>query len=498
MIYAFNLKPAVWDELRLWAAMPKALHFSQNLQVGEGSLLYSTMQSYPPGMALLIYFFTAFSGTFSYGSIYVVYWIFLASLAMPVLKRTTWKQWYIMPPVFFLLIMIPIILTVNGAEASGDWNFFFASLYIDPILGCLMGYAFYQAVKDPYQDAFSLCGFLLTLFVLPSFKNIGAVYACVAFAAGVIIHLLKTVDKTKKLSLSAGVKTVMTLITPVIAIALSYFSWQYIIHTKGTGEFIDMKLAGFTWTKFVGVLKGMTVWGNIPFLYYALFFILVGLLITFLLKDISKKQALTGALSFVVSFLIFFYGYTSHYGLMLSSIHRYTSTFTFAAFIYLLLRVLSGLKLKLQMSFHRSPEDRKTQRPSFLWMFSKEEEENNIKERSNTGSQSPRHSETETEEELAERSLWRTLFPKPRMNAGRFLFIEILLMILALLLLFNSRNLQLKNTSWKEAEKVVAQSESLIRENSDAEMIHPAKCYLVLGGDTRKESQKHETYALAA
>ena len=31
MIYAFNLKPAVWDELRLWAAMPKALHFSQSM-----------------------------------------------------------------------------------------------------------------------------------------------------------------------------------------------------------------------------------------------------------------------------------------------------------------------------------------------------------------------------------------------------------------------------------------------------------------------------------
>ena len=183
---------------------------------------------------------------------------------------------------------------------------------------------------------------------------------------------------------------------------------------------------------------------------------------------------------------------------MLSSIHRYTSTFTFAALIYLMLRILSALKLKIQMSFHSSPEERKTQRPSFLWMFSREEEENSIKEKANTASQSPQHSETDAEEEPAERSLWRTMFPKPRMNAGRFLFIEILLMILAVLLLFNSRNLQLKNTSWKEAETVVLQSESLIRQNGDAEMIHPAKCYLALGGDTRKESQKHETYALAA
>ena len=503
IVYALNLKPAVWDELRLWAAMPKALHYAERLQVGEGSLLYTTMQSYPPGMALLVYFFTAFSGGFSYGSIYVVYWIFMASLVLPALKKYSWKQWYVMPVVFFLLIVLPIVLTVNGSTASGDWNYFFASLYIDPIVGCLMGYAFYQAVKDPYQDAFTLCGFLLSLFVLPTFKNIGAAYACVAFVAGVLIHLLSSGkarkpanDQEERRPAALGVlKKVLSLVAPVIVIALSYFSWQFIIQTKGSGEFIDMNLSGFTWDKFVNVLKGMTGWGHIPFLYFALFFILTGLFTTFVLKDLLKKQALIGALAFLVAFMIFFYGYTSHYGLMLSSIHRYTSTFTFAAMIYLMLRIFAILNPKMETSFKTQSSDDKGYRPAFLWMFAKDDEEGSIKQEQQNPAQ-------ENEQDApVERSLLQMIFPKRKLNAGRVLFIEILLMIVAVLLLINSKNLQLKNSSWQEAEKQVSQAETQILNAQDAAAytpVHPAKCYLALGGDIRKESQKHETFALAA
>ena len=174
MIFSANLKPSVWDELRLWAAMPKAIHFSQSLQVGEGALLYATMQSYPPGMALVVYFFTSFSGGFSYGSIFAVYFIFAAALVLPAMKERSWKQWYIFPAVFFLLILMPVLLTVSGREASGDWNYFFTCLYIDPILGCLMGHAFYLAVQRPSRDWFSCLAFTLVLFVLPAMKNIGA------------------------------------------------------------------------------------------------------------------------------------------------------------------------------------------------------------------------------------------------------------------------------------------------------------------------------------
>jgi hypothetical protein len=48
----------LWDSLRLWGAYPKALYAYGTLQLGADSILFTIMQSYPPGMPLLGYFFT--------------------------------------------------------------------------------------------------------------------------------------------------------------------------------------------------------------------------------------------------------------------------------------------------------------------------------------------------------------------------------------------------------------------------------------------------------
>ncbi len=555
IIYANHLKPAVWDELRLWAAMPKALHFTEAMQVGEGSLLFTTMQSYPPGMALLVYFFTALSGTFSYGSIFAVCWIFMAALIIPAAKQLKWKQWYMLPLILFFAVVIPIVLTVNGNGPSGDWNFFFVSLYIDPILGCLMGYAFYQAINNPTRHGFDMISFSITLFVLPTLKNMGAIYACVAFVMAVVIMLVM-----QKNGSGWGRKILYTVI-PLIAIAISYFSWQWIINRRGTGEFIDMQLSSFTGTKLVNVLKGMASWGHIPFVYYVLFFILFGLFMTFILKDIPKKAALIGAAGFVVAFLIFFYGYTSHYGLMLSSIHRYTSTFTFAAFIYFMLRFFARMNPKAEYSFRGKLIDDNYQE----YQEDHEADEGELKEiaeteqkwadaglvlheqlknesgqpvqsevkatgRESDMSESSNKEMTRAEARAISKSVIVNILPSKPVNSGRLMFIEALIILAAVLLLFNSRNYQLKNDSMNEAAQMIPKLETMVQQGQDAAVLnpsgttnlpaigqnpetaimikdagvkqysvkHPAKCYLALGGDTRKQSQRHETYALEA
>ena len=80
----------------------------------------------------------------------------------------------------------------------------------------------------------------------------------------------------------------------ILIYGMNALSWQTIIRVRGTGEFIDMQLSSFTGGKLLNVLKGMTTWGKIPFLYYALFFILVGVVLTFVVKDLPKRTALIG------------------------------------------------------------------------------------------------------------------------------------------------------------------------------------------------------------
>lgn len=440
IIYASSLKPSVWDELRLWAAMPKALHFSQALQVGEGSLLYSTMQSYPPGMALLVYFFTAFTGSWSDGAVFAVYWIFAAALILPATKKLSWKQWYVLFPAFAVLLIVPYLLTVNGGGASGDWAFYYTSLYIEPSLGCLFGAALYQAANRPFSSGFSAAGFALSLFVLPAFKNVGAVYAIVCFASALVLWGIRKI-KEKPVSL-------LFILISAFAAAASYFSWQLLIHSRGTGEFIDFNLSGFTAEKLGTVLKGLTTWGSIPFLYYMLFFLAAALFLTLRIKEWKRKEPLVTALALLAAFLIFFYGYTSHYGLMLSSIHRYTSVFTFACFTCLFMRAIAAVRPASDRGV--LPESNRPVQPE-----------------SNRG-----------------------------VRTGVVLIIGLLLTAAGVFLVFHSRTLQLKNETWIDAEALIEAAKEHTPTSYDP--VHPASFYLALGGDIRKESQRHETCALEA
>lgn len=595
LIFAAGLKPSVWDELRLWAAMPKALHATGALQVGEGSLLYSTMQSYPPGIALLSFFFTSLSGSYSYGSTFAVYWIFAASLVLPALRNMKWKQWYLLPAVGFVILLVPYLLTVNGASASGDWNYYYVSLYIEPVLGCLMGYAFFQAVKGPFGSGFSLAQFALTLFVLPTLKNVGALYACMAFAAAVVIYLAerrrnatqnlfsdsvsysrnKTRDDVSAAyaggssvqnppkSAITGEKTgvrILKILLPIAETAVSYFSWQLIIHTRGTGEFIDFKLNDFTGEKLVSALNGMLTWGKIPFFYYILFFLLIDVLLTFVIKDIAKRSALIGAAGIAVTFLIFFYGYVSHYGLMLSSLHRYTSVFTFACFMYLLMRscsrigkreadvdaaraatIRSGVSGELYTSNVKSEQAESehaasdqqngvaTEHPeSERWNGAETEHASSVQlngaETEHASSEQSNGAETELA--ASERLHGPEVAKSSDGKIGKtLLFIAgVILMVGSVFLMVHSKSLQLQNKNWKDAGIIIKNAEQQISameqnaQNSEKQIPDmdqiaengdkhtstpelasaPAICYLALGGDTRKQSQRHETLALEA
>ena len=424
-----RMRPSVWDELRLWAASPKALHYATSLQVGEGSLLYGTMQSYPPGMSLFIYFLTALTASYPDAAPFVAMPVFAAVLVLPAFSGMTFRKWRWIIPSVVLFLLFPALLTINGNHASGDWAYYYLSLYIDAFLGIVMGSAFFLCLRRPFSDIFQTVRFALLLFFLPALKNTGAMYAGVLVVAAFVIYLLE-----KKISVGAIIRALICL----LSIGVSYGSWQLIIHTRGTGEFIDFHAFSMTAEKITNVLKGITGWGILPFLWIALFFLIADIVITWVLKDIPKKQAVILMLSFLVVCVMFFIGYTSHYGLMLSSIHRYTQTFTFAMFVYLFMRFVRYISAKTQ------------------------------KEKS-----------------------------KQLLKVGTYLAFlgELVVLAAAILVLLGYQELQYDNPSFAEAEAVVSEWSGQIPGYMEKE---PAKCYLAMGGDIRKQSQKHETIALSA
>lgn len=136
--YTNDYHVILWDEERLWGAVPKAMHATGQLQLGKNAEIFEAMQSYPPGMMLFEFFLTAFGKQFFENQLFAGYAVFAVILFMPAMRDLKWKQWPLVVLCLSAVILIPCVFTCH----FGDYNEFYLTLFIDPILGMLAGYAF--------------------------------------------------------------------------------------------------------------------------------------------------------------------------------------------------------------------------------------------------------------------------------------------------------------------------------------------------------------------
>jgi len=126
----------LWDELRLWAGYPKILFFDSSLQLAPNAQLFEPMRNYTPGMPLAAYLTNAFSSGFSEHRVFLAYGLVAATLLLPVSARITWRTWYLIPVAVITIIVLPLLLW----NSSNDFANFYASLYVDPIVGIVLGF----------------------------------------------------------------------------------------------------------------------------------------------------------------------------------------------------------------------------------------------------------------------------------------------------------------------------------------------------------------------
>ena len=182
LVYLRNNVSYRWDELRLWAAMPKALHYSHALQLKADSLIFADMRSYPPGMHLLCYLFTFFQRDFREYQLFVTYALLMTALWLPALANLRWKQAPLFLPLAAAIVLLPCVLTSHGE----DHVYFYASLFIDPILGFLAGYAFYLALRNPFRSGTALWQYCAALGMLTLVKDSGALFALGSLACALM------------------------------------------------------------------------------------------------------------------------------------------------------------------------------------------------------------------------------------------------------------------------------------------------------------------------
>lgn len=319
------------DELRLWGAVPKAIHETGKLQLGHDSPIFSIMQSYPPALPLLGYFFTAFEGQFSEGALYVGYACMALSFFIPAFSDWDWGKWRLLAPAGLAILLIPIGFTSHFK----DTGMFGMSLFVDPLLGIVMGYSFVLAGRKPQRNTFRSVSFALVLCVLCLLKNTGIVFAATAVA---VFLILERKEWNRCVWL------------PILALPAGIGSWKLLLLLKDIHDLVPLKLhwpTGEEITNTLGALfSAPMVAYKVPLGFFASFVfvyaVMWGVFIACSRKknEKEKKRDIWIAAGFLLSAMMYIVGYALIYGKTLESFARYMAALLLGFAVYIISELL--------------------------------------------------------------------------------------------------------------------------------------------------------------
>lgn len=185
-IYTKEYSAILWDELRLWEIVPKAMHYSEALQLGDKAYVAREMQSYFPGMPLFVYFLTSFTIAFHENEIFLGYAVF-AYILLCGLWDVSWKNFVRITVTSSVAILLPCVFTSHG----GDFGYFYASLFVDIPLGIIAGFVFAEvALSDgKSESACTRIRLIMSLAVLTILKDSGILFALCAMLCYIPGHI---------------------------------------------------------------------------------------------------------------------------------------------------------------------------------------------------------------------------------------------------------------------------------------------------------------------
>lgn len=176
----FNLRAIAWDEFTHWMYAVKTMTHLDDF--GTNPLAYSGFPSYPPGMTLFQYFFQKVylmlnqGVAFSEWRAYLAYQLLTVALAMPLMKRLSFKK----PLEMVVAAMIPVIIHLPFYYYEYECNY--ASVMVDPVIGITTGYCFSLILLNKEKDNLYAAYIALYCALLVLVKDVGLYFAC--FAAG--------------------------------------------------------------------------------------------------------------------------------------------------------------------------------------------------------------------------------------------------------------------------------------------------------------------------
>jgi|GEM_PF-3104364 len=219
----------LWDELRVWGTLPKLLFQNGRLQLGEEVMFYPDFQSYFPGMSIFQYVFLKLGTSFKENIIFLAYYIFGGVILLSMLPKINFKKQIMLIPIFAFIILI---LPLTFYNSNFNFGNYYATLFIDPIIGIMFGYIMYLIYQNVFKDKFSVVTFVLALSTIILLKDSGLIFAIMAIVSSLLLE--SCVFKTYEYSTNKNkIKYYAKIILPIMAIVLIIISWKICINKFG-------------------------------------------------------------------------------------------------------------------------------------------------------------------------------------------------------------------------------------------------------------------------
>lgn len=359
-----NSAPMLWDELRLWAAVPKHLFFSGASHIGVNSFIYTDMQNYPFAMPAFQLLLMHMQGFWSENILFFAYAILAGSLFVRFIPNTK-ASYFAIPLVLALMVLLPQSYA-NSYEF--DNNFYYTSLFIDFFIGFLLAYAFLMLCKNPFKDYSETILFAIVLSILALSKESGIFLVVLLLLCTFGLYAFKLIRAKNYISL-------LLVLLPFAC----YFLFQYAIQVAGVKESSDITLPNiltaiqqpteeqlelivdyfksFTYSSMV-LQSNAVQWWNLPEFFSPLFAfifqLLLNLIAIFVTAKEYRKKAIVVSCQLAVFVLLYFVsllpvylfkiGYEEY---QFASQQRYLSTAYFAQLFFAVYLLLQGVLHKI-------------------------------------------------------------------------------------------------------------------------------------------------------
>lgn len=214
MIFTYGKTSWLWDEYSHWSLASKEMFYTNKLLPESGILIVK----YPPFPTILQYLFNKTIGIYSQGTEIFANYILGFSLLLPLFENINSKS---------KMQNICIEITILCIPAVFNSIIFYEGIYVDAMLGLLIGYIFYQVYMQK-DVKFLKLSVLLAFIAMSLTKATGLYIALILICSYVLATIIEIITKKYNIKkyINENKRKLISIVLLIMILLVTSFSWK--------------------------------------------------------------------------------------------------------------------------------------------------------------------------------------------------------------------------------------------------------------------------------